>query len=85
MRQMQFEVGVLECETLSMSDATQTTDTLFLTVRFLAGLTQRECARMFGISQGMLLRLERGERVKLFEPMTRAIYIAALKEMYNHV
>jgi hypothetical protein len=29
--------------------------------------------------------LERGERVKSFNPIRRAIYVAALKEMCSHV
>ena len=61
------------------------TDNLFLEVRLLAGITQRECAQLLGISQGMLFRLERGERVKSFDPIRRAIYVAALKEMCSYV
>jgi transcriptional regulator with XRE-family HTH domain len=63
----------------------QRTGNLFLEVRLLAGITQRDCARLLGISQGMLFRLERGERVKSFDPIRRAIYVAALKEMCSYV
>lgn len=63
----------------------ESTNNPFLEVRLLAGMTQHECARLLGISQRMWSRLERGERGKLCEPIRKAIYVAALKEMCNYV